>query len=86
MAGMLSTTASGAIGPILAFLLFLQGFSALRRPIAELVKYDKIGQKLIERRGEPFARRMYRILGVSFVLLGAACAYISLGILRGAGG
>ena len=82
MRPMVSATASGIIGLVLAFLLFLQGFAALRRPISELVKYDVVGRKLIERRGEPFARRMYRILGGSFILLGAVCAYVSLGILR----
>lgn len=80
---MLGSTASGVIGLILAFLLFLQGFAALRRPLSELVKNDPVGRKMIERRGEAFARRMYRILGASFVLLGLVCAYLALGILRG---
>ncbi|MBX7213510.1 MAG: hypothetical protein K1X39_05785 [Thermoflexales bacterium] len=79
----LGSVATGAIGLILAFLLFLQGFSALRRPVEELVKYDPVGKAMLVKRGETFTRRVYRLMGVSFLLLAFAASMVALGFLRG---
>ncbi len=72
----------GIIGLVFAVFLLLQGFAALRRPLETLVRNDPVGRKMIEKRGEKFTLRVYRIYGVSFVLLGLVTAYISLGLLR----
>jgi hypothetical protein len=72
----------GIIGLVFAVFLLLQGFASLRRPLEVLVRNDPIGKKMIEKRGEKFTLRVYRIYGGSFVLLGLVTAYISLGLLR----
>lgn len=72
---------AGIIGVIFAFLLLVNGFAALRRPLDELLKYDPIGKRMVERRGEKFTLRMYRIYGASMVLLGLVAGYVSVGLL-----
>ncbi len=72
----------GIIGLICAVILLVNGFAALRRPLDELVRYDPFGKLLVQKRGERFARRMYRIYGFGMVLIGMIIAYVSLGLLR----
>ncbi len=74
---------AGIIGLILGFIVLLNGFSALRRPLSELVKFDPVGKRMIAQRGEPFTLRMYRVFGASLVLLGLVALYVSVGILMG---
>ena len=72
----------GIIGLILAMLLLINGFAALRRPLSSLVERDPIGKRLLARGGEKLTLRVYRIYGTAFVLLGMVVAYLSLGLLR----
>jgi hypothetical protein len=74
---------AGIIGLILGFLVLANGFSALRRPLGELVKYDPIGKRMLEKRGEKFTLRMYRIFGGSLMLLGFVTVYLSINYLVG---
>ncbi|MGQ9903102.1 MAG: hypothetical protein ACUVRU_01940 [Anaerolineae bacterium] len=71
------------IGLVFALLLMLNGFAALRRPLDTLAQHDPIGKLLIEKRGEAFARRIYRIYGLGMVVVGIIVAYVSLGLLQG---
>jgi hypothetical protein len=64
-------------------LVLLNGFAALRRPLSALIEFDPIGKRMVEKRGEKFALRVYRIFGASQVLLGLASMYVSLRLLRG---
>jgi len=73
----------GIIGVVLSFLLFVNGFAALRRPLDELVKYDPLGRRVLERRGAPFALRMYRLYGAVMVTLGFIVGYASIQRLTG---
>jgi hypothetical protein len=73
----------GIIGLVCALLLLLNGFAAMRRPLDALVERDPIGRRLLERGGPVFARRVYRIYGAAFVVLGMLIAYFSFGLLRG---
>ncbi|GIV85115.1 MAG: hypothetical protein KatS3mg052_2122 [Candidatus Roseilinea sp.] len=66
------------VGAILSFLLLVNGFAALRRPLDELVKYDPLGRRLLERRGEKFTLRMYRLFGLAMVALGLVAGYASI--------
>ena len=74
---------AGIIGLVLGFIVLLNGFSALRRPLSELVKFDPIGKRMLEQRGEAFTLRMYRIFGVSLLLLGLVAVYLSVNFLMG---
>jgi hypothetical protein len=74
----------GIVGALLSFLLFVNGFAALRRPLDELVKYDPLGRRMLERRGAPFTLRMYRLYGVVMVSLGFIAGYASIQRLMGA--
>lgn len=73
----------GIIGLVVAVILLVNGFAALRRPLEALVQYDPIGKLLLEKRGEAFTRRAYRVYGFGMVLIGMIVAYLSLGLLRG---
>jgi hypothetical protein len=73
--------AAALIGALLAMLVLVNGFAALRRPLDQLVQYDPIGKRLVERRGEAFALRMYRIFGASLVLLGLVALYLAVRLL-----
>ena len=66
-----------------AMILLLNGFAALRRPLAALVQYDPLGKRILEKRGEKFTLRLYRIYGFAMVLIGLLFAYLSLDLLRG---
>jgi hypothetical protein len=68
---------AGIIGAILALLLILNGWGGLRKPLSELTQYDPIGKRMLEKRGEAFTLRVYRILGMSMLLLGLVAAYLS---------
>lgn len=74
---------AGIIGLILGFIVLLNGFTALRRPLSELVKFDPIGKRMVAQRGEQFTLRMYRIFGLSLALLGFVALYLSVGFLMG---
>lgn len=74
----------GIVGAILSFFLFVNGFAALRRPLDELVKYDPLGKRLLERRGEKFTLRMYRLFGLAMLALGLVAGYASVYRLMGA--
>lgn len=74
----------GIVGAILSFFLFVHGFAALRRPLDELVKYDPLGKRLLERRGEKFTLRMYRLFGLAMLALGLVAGYASVYRLMGA--
>lgn len=74
---------TGVIGIVLALLLLVNGFAALRRPFDQLIENDPLGKRLLASRGAAFTRRAYRVYGAVFVLLGLAVAYLSLGYLRG---
>lgn len=73
---------SGILALLMAFLVMLMGFAALRRPLASLIEYDPIGKRLLATRGEAFALRAYRIFGAAMVLIGIGTAYLALQILR----
>jgi len=73
----------GIIGVVLSFLLFVNGFAALRRPLDELVRYDPLGKRMLERRGAPFTLRMYRLYGLVMVALGFIVGYASIQRLTG---
>lgn len=73
--------AAGLIGIILAMLVLVNGFAALRRPLDQLAQYDPIGKRMIEKRGEKVALRMYRIFGASMVLLGGVALYLAVRLL-----
>ena len=74
---------SGILGLILGFLVLLNGVAALLRPLDQLVKYDRLGKRILERRGEQFALRMYRIMGASLTLLAVVALYMSTKFLMG---
>lgn len=74
---------TGIIGVVLAMLLLVNGFAALRRPFEQLIENDPLGKRLLASRGEAFTRRAYRVYGAIFVLLGLAVAYLAVGNLRG---
>jgi hypothetical protein len=74
---------AAVIGLVLGFIVLLNGFSALRRPLSDLVKFDPIGKRMVERRGEAFTLRMYRVFGASLVLLGFVAVYLSVNYLMG---
>jgi hypothetical protein len=73
----------GIVGLVFAVILLVNGFAALRRPLDALVQYDPIGKLLLQKRGEVFTRRAYRIYGFGMVVIGMIVAYVSLGLLRG---
>ncbi len=73
----------GIVGVILAFLLLINGFAALRRPLDELVQYDPIGKRMLERRGEKFTLRVYRLYGLVMLALGLVGGYASIYWLMG---
>ncbi len=73
----------GIVGLVFALFLLVNGFAALRRPLDALVRYDPVGKLLVEKRGEAFTRRVYRLYGFGMVLIGMILAYLSLGLLRG---
>ncbi|MFC1464972.1 MAG: hypothetical protein ACFLMY_09000 [Candidatus Brachytrichaceae bacterium NZ_4S206] len=73
----------GIVGVILSFFLLVNGFAALRRPLDELVKYDPLGKRLLERRGEKFTLRMYRLFGLAMLALGLVAGYASIYRLMG---
>lgn len=66
------------VGLILAMLLMINGFAALRRPLQALIEHDPIGKRLLARRGEVVTQRVYRIYGAATVLLGIIVAYLVL--------
>lgn len=70
------------IGLFLAMLLMINGFAALRRPLAALVERDPIGKRLLARRGEVVTQRVYRIYGAAMVILGIVIAYVVLTLTR----
>ena len=70
--------AAGIIGLILSFLVLLNGFSALRRPLSALTQYDPIGKALLKRYGEAGTLRVYRIFGAVLVLVGVAGVYLAI--------
>lgn len=72
---------AGIVGVILAFLMLINGFAALRRSLDELVKYDPFGKRILERRGETFTLRLYRLYGAGLVVLGLVLAYLSVQLL-----
>lgn len=72
---------AGIVGVILAFLMLINGFAALRRSLDELVKYDPFGKRILERRGEAFTLRLYRLYGAGLVVLGLVLAYLSVQLL-----
>ena len=74
---------SGILGLILGFLVLLNGVAALLRPLDQLVKYDRLGKRILERRGEQFALHMYRIMGASLTLLAVVALYMSTKFLMG---
>jgi hypothetical protein len=73
---------TGFIGLGLAFLLLVNGFAALRRPLDMLLQRDPIGRILVQRWGEQRALIIYRVYGAVFLLLGAFVAYSSFTMLR----
>ncbi len=77
----MSLMVGGIIGLIFAAILLFQGFAALQRPLDVLVRNDPVGKRMLERRGEKFTRRVYRIYGTSFVLLGLVAAYVSVSLI-----
>jgi hypothetical protein len=74
---------AGIIGLILGFLVLMNGFSALRRPLDQLVKFDPIGKRVLESKGEKTTLRMYRAFGLVLVLLGMVTVYLSINFLMG---
>ena len=74
---------TGIIGLGIAFLLLVNGFAALRRPLDMLLQRDPLGRLLVQRWGEKSALIIYRAYGAVFVLLGAFVAYMSFNMLRG---
>lgn len=74
---------AGIIGIIFGFMLLLNGFSALRRPLDVLTRYDPMGKRLLAARGENFTRVAYRVYGMVFVLLGMVMVYLSVNMLKG---
>jgi len=72
---------SGIIGAILALLLILNGWGGLRKPLDELTQYDPIGKRMLEKRGAPFTLRVYRIMGMSMLLLGLVAAYLAVRLI-----
>jgi|GEM_PF-1680515 len=69
---------SGIIGLILSFLVVLNGFSALRRPLAALTQFDPIGKWLLKSYGDATTLRIYRIFGLVLVLVGMAGLYLAV--------
>jgi hypothetical protein len=69
---------AGIIGAIFALLLILNGWSGLRKSLDELVQYDPIGKRMLEKRGPQFTLRIYRIMGILMLLLGLTAAYLSV--------
>jgi hypothetical protein len=64
-----------AIGLVLALIMMVNGFAALRRPLDMLVRNDPLGKRILAQRGEVFTLRLYRLYGAAFVLLGMILAY-----------
>ncbi len=79
---MISGMFGGILGLLIAFLVLLNGFAAIRRPYAQLIEHDPLGKRVLAARGEAFTRRAYRVFGVVLVLMGLALAYVSLQALR----
>ena len=75
--------AGGILVLVFALFLLLNGFAALRRPLEALVQYDPFGKRILEKRGEKFTLRLYRIYGLAMVLIGLVFTYLSLDLLRG---
>ena len=73
---------TGIIGLGIAFLLLVNGFAAMRRPLDMLLERDPLGRMLVKRWGEKRALIVYRAYGAVFVLLGAFVAYSSFTMLR----
>lgn len=72
---------AGIIGAILAILLILNGWGGLRKSLDDLMQYDPLGKRMYEKRGEKFTLRMYRIMGMSMLLLGLVAAYLSVRLI-----
>ncbi len=72
---------AGIIGAILALLLILNGWSGLRKSLDDLMQYDPIGKRMYEKRGAQFTLRVYRIMGISMLLLGLVAAYLSVRLI-----
>ena len=72
---------AGIIGAILALLLILNGWGGLRKSLDDLMQYDPIGKRMYEKRGAQFTLRVYRIMGVSMLLLGLVAAYLSVRLI-----
>lgn len=73
---------SGIIGLILSFLVVVNGFSALRRPLTVLTQYDPIGKWLLKSYGDEKTLRIYRIFGLVLVLVGMAGMYLAVTYLQ----
>lgn len=73
---------AGIIGVIFGFLLLVNGFAGLRRPLSVLTQNDPIGKRILAARGENFTRIAYRVYGVVFVLLGMVVVYLSIEMLK----
>jgi hypothetical protein len=72
---------AGIIGAILAILLILNGWGGLRKSLDDLTQYDPIGKLMLEKRGPQFTLRVYRILGLSMLLLGLTAAFLSVRLI-----
>jgi hypothetical protein len=69
---------ANVLGVIVAVLIMVNGFAALRRPISTLLEHDPFGKRLLASRGETFTRRAYRIYGLVMVVIGMVLAYLML--------
>ena len=74
---------SSIIGLILAMLVLINGFAAMRRPLDKLVEFDPFGKRILAARGPKFTTITYRIFGFVMVVAGMVVAYLSLQMLRG---
>lgn len=79
MTGMIA----GIIGIIFGFMLLINGFAAIRRPLSVLTQNDPIGKRILAARGENFTRIAYRVYGAMFVALGMIVTYLSINMLKG---
>lgn len=74
---------AGIIGIIFGFMLLINGFAAIRRPLSVLTQNDPIGKRILAARGENFTRIAYRVYGAMFVALGMIVTYLSINMLKG---
>jgi hypothetical protein len=74
---------AGIIGIIFGFMLLINGFAAIRRPLSVLTQNDPIGKRILAARGENFTRIAYRVYGAMFVALGMIMTYLSINMLKG---